>query len=121
MDTTATKQQYRVKGALRPGGSLHYVGTRMVPASYPGTVHCDNMCVVECVRTGTSKALAIMQLLRELFFVCAKCNFTLSAAHIAGSINTIADALSRFHMQVFRQKAPMARTMADVATLPQLP
>ena len=84
-------------------------------------VRCDNMCVVECVRTGTSKAPAVMQLLRELFFVCAKCNFTLSAAHIAGSINTIADALSRFHMQVFRQKAPMAMAMADVATLPQLP
>ena len=80
-------------------------------------VHCDNMCVVECVRTGTSKAPAVMQLLRELFFVCAKCNFTLSA----GSINTIADALSRLHMQVFRQKASMAREMADVATLPQLP
>ena len=79
------------------------------------------MCVVECVRTGTSKALAVLQLLRELFFVCAKCNFTLSAAHIAGSINTIADALSRFHMQVLRQKAPMARAVADVATLPQLP
>ena len=38
MDTTATKQQYLVEGALRPGGSLHYVGTRMVPASYPGTM-----------------------------------------------------------------------------------
>ena len=84
-------------------------------------VHCDNMCVVGCVRTGTSKPPAVMQLLRELFFVCAKCNFTLSAAHIAGFSNTIADALSRFHMQVFRQKAPMARAMADVATLPQLP
>ena len=85
-------------------------------------VQCDNMCVVECVRTGTSKAPAVMQLLRELFFGCAKCNFTLSAAHIASSINTIADdTLSRFHMQVFRQKAPMARTMADVGTLPQLP
>ena len=79
------------------------------------------MCAVECVRTGTSKAPAVMQLLRELFFGCAKWNFTLSAAHIAGSINTIADTLSRFQMQVFRQKAPMARAMADVATLPQLP
>ena len=85
MDTTATKQQYRVEGALRPGGSLHYVGTRMVPASYPGTMRqhvrgrlcncCANSSL--CARNVTSHlvlhillALLIPLLMPCLAFTC---------------------------------------------------
>jgi len=74
---------------------------------------------VDCVRSGTSKSRPVMELLRHLFFVCAQHNFAISAVHIAGAANTIADALSRFCMQVFRQHAPQARVVADTAILPR--
>jgi len=54
-----------------------------------------------------------MHLLRELFFVCAHNNFAMSAVHIAGCDNRIADCLSRFRMQEFRQLAPSARAYPD--------
>jgi len=51
--------------------------------------------------------------IRQLFFVCARLNCTVSAVHIAGANNSIADALSRFRMQEFRQLAPSARAYPD--------
>ena len=81
-------------------------------------IHCDNMVVVECIRSGTSRSPALMVLLRELFFECAGHNFTVSAKHIPGANNTIADRLSRFCMQDFRKAAPSARMVADMARLP---
>jgi hypothetical protein len=50
-----------------------------------------------------------MQLLRELFLCAASFNFTVTARHVPGKENAIADPLSRFNMQVFRQMAPQAR------------
>ena len=81
-------------------------------------VHCDNSAVVDCIRSGTCKAPAVMKLLRELFFVCYEFNFHVSAVHIAGSKNVIADCLSRFLMQEFRRHAPLARPSPDRARLP---
>ena len=72
---------------------------------------CDNQAVVACIRSGTSHSPAIMALLRNLFLVAAKANFTVSARHLAGVKNRIADCLSRFHMQEFRRLAPAASTM----------
>ena len=80
--------------------------------------HCDNMAVVDCMRSGTSKSPLVMSLLRELFFVCARCNFAVSATHIAGNNNRIADSLSRFNMQEFRRLAPHAQAHPDQAQLP---
>ena len=48
----------------------------------------------------------MMHLLRNLFLLAAQHNFTISARHIPGLHNPIADALSRFHMQAFRRHAP---------------
>ena len=69
---------------------------------------CDNEVVVHCLRSGTSHSSDVMDLLRRLFLCAAKFNFTASAKHVPGIHNTIADSLSRFQMQVFRQEAPLA-------------
>ena len=82
-------------------------------------VHCDNSAVVDCVRSGTSRAPPVMDLLRTLFMVCSLFNFTVSVVHVAGTSNPVADALSRFRMQEFRRLAPAARHVPD--TLPPLP
>ena len=71
---------------------------------------CDNEAVVAALRSGTSLSPEIMVLIRTLHFCAAKHNFTASAKHVPGAHNSIADALSRFHMQVFRLLAPDADT-----------
>ena len=69
---------------------------------------CDNEAVVTCMRSGTSRYPHMMALLRTLFLVAARGNFTVSAQHIRGVNNGIADSLSRFHMQEFWHLAPSA-------------
>lgn len=70
--------------------------------------HCDNEAVVAVVRSGTSRSKRLMDLLRCLFFVCAKHHCSVSAVHIDGPSNAIADSLSRGQMDRFRQLAPCA-------------
>ena len=70
--------------------------------------HCDNMCVVEVVNSGTCRSDRIMDLVRKLFFVCAKYDFELSMCYINTHVNDIADALSRLQFDRFRQVAPHA-------------
>ena len=69
---------------------------------------CDNEAVAHCLVSGTSHCPHLMSLLRSLFLVAAKHNFHISAQHLPGTHNTIADSLSRFRMQVFRKHAPQA-------------
>ena len=76
-------------------------------------IHCDNRSVVDCVASGTSKSPSVMSLLRTLFMICARHDFTVSALHVPGVSNCIADALSRFNMQAFRKLAPGARAQPD--------
>ena len=49
-----------------------------------------------------------MHLLRSLHFFLANREIRLTASHIPGKFNTLADALSRNHMQVFNMQAPTA-------------
>ena len=49
-----------------------------------------------------------MHLVRHLLLTAVRHNFTFSAQHIPGIQNSLADALSRFHWQEFRQLAPEA-------------
>ena len=49
-----------------------------------------------------------MKLVKQLFLCAARMNFTIIAKHVPGKDNNIADSLSRFSMQVFRQLAPRA-------------
>ena len=70
--------------------------------------HCDNLAIAQVWRSGMSKAPLLMHLVRALFVVAAKHNFHVSLTHITGVDNSIADALSRFHMRKFHQLAPDA-------------
>lgn len=70
--------------------------------------HCDNMCTVEVVRSGSCRNEQIMDLIRKLFFICAKYNFELSTCYVNTHANDIADALSRLQFDRFRRLAPHA-------------
>ena len=70
---------------------------------------CDNQSVVAVISSGTSKDSRLMQLLRELFLCAARFNMKVTAKHVPGKYKAIADAFSRFNMQVFHQLVPKAR------------
>ena len=74
------------------------------------TLLCDNKAVVSIINTKTSKIPRIMDLLRPitLFTLQHTGNFTLTAVHVPGLQNGIADSLSRFQMERFRELAPEA-------------
>lgn len=69
---------------------------------------CDNSAVVSVISSGTSRDPAVMHLLRSLLLAAATFNFTVTATHLPGKLNRVADALSRFQFQVFRQLCPEA-------------
>ncbi|KAK3737443.1 hypothetical protein QZH41_000164 [Actinostola sp. cb2023] len=68
----------------------------------------DNEAVVAILNSRTSRVPCIMHLVRHLLSSAACYNFTFAAQHIPGIQNSVADALSRFNWQEFRQLAPMA-------------
>ena len=69
----------------------------------------DNEAVVHILNTRTSKVPSLIQLLRSLLLSAARHSFSLSARHVSGVNNQIADALSRFRWQDFRQLVPDAQ------------
>jgi hypothetical protein len=71
-------------------------------------VHCDNEATVHCINKGRSNSPALMPLLRRLIWIAACDQFILTAKHVPGSRNQIADSLSRFAFQKFRLLAPDA-------------
>ena len=84
----------------------------------------DNMAVVEVLRSGTSRNLNLMVLLRHLALLAAQHSFAFTARHVPGKSNAIADAISCFEFQRFRQLAPYASPTATSVppwVLDQLP
>ena len=71
---------------------------------------CDNTAVVSVIMSGTSKDEQLMHLLRALYLVSTRYNFKVTAKHVPGKTNCLADALSRFQMSQFFQLAPQAKT-----------
>lgn len=69
---------------------------------------CDNESVVAIINSGHSKAPRVMDLVRFLVLISMKHNFLVRARHVPGVSNAIADALSRFQVQRFRELAPQA-------------
>ena len=63
------------------------------------------------------KDTRLMQLLRELFLCAARFKFIVMAKYVPGKENAIADTLSRFNMQVFRQLAPHSQPIAGAIPL----
>ncbi len=71
-------------------------------------IRSDNKPAVAIINKQTSKCPDIMKLLRFFVLQCLKFNLAFCAKHIPGESNDIADALSRFQMERFRQVAPGA-------------
>ena len=71
-------------------------------------MHCDNMCVVECINHGASRSPDIMRLIRNMFFVCAQYGIEVTARYVNTKCNDIADSLSRLQFERFYSCAPMA-------------
>lgn len=72
-------------------------------------VNCDNAATVEIINKGRSKVPFIMRFVRKLVWHEAECNFILRAKHLPSVSNTLADSLSRFQLEKFRQLAPLAQ------------
>lgn len=69
---------------------------------------CDNMAVVEAINRRYCKDANLMQLLRGLYFIEARRHFHLSASHIPGVHNSLADDLSRDRLPSFLRAKPDA-------------
>ena len=71
-------------------------------------VRCDNMAVVHVLATGTARECRLMHQLRCLHFFSAQHQIQIQAEHLAGSLNSAADALSRNNMSLFLHCIPQA-------------
>ena len=60
-------------------------------------IHSDNTTAVSILNKGSCKNKVVMGFLRELFWLSAIYNFRITAKHIPGHKNVIADAISRLH------------------------
>ena len=68
--------------------------------------HSDNIAVVSILNKGTAKDHLLIHFLHCLFFYAAYYKFHYSAAHIPGTFNTAADALSHNDLTHFLLLAP---------------
>ena len=72
--------------------------------------NCDNEAVVHSLVAGSCKERNMAHMLRCLFFIEAKFNFSIVASHVPGVLNVQADALSRNQPQIFFNSNPQAIT-----------
>ena len=72
------------------------------------SVLCDNEAVVGILNKGRSSAKDIMPFMRSIPWSSISHNFIISARHIPGHFNSLADSLSRFNFQTFRSICPEA-------------
>ena len=80
---------------------LNWLGKRIL-------FHSDNASVVSIWSKMSSPNVAIMSVIRRIYFVAAQNNFTLRVTHISGTDNTLADTLSRFENAKFFALLPGA-------------
>lgn len=73
-------------------------------------LNCDNMGVVQVINRLSASSPPVIRLLRHLVLRCLQINVFLYAVHIPGVDNTLADSLSRFQWDRFRELAPAAET-----------
>lgn len=70
--------------------------------------HCDNEAVVASLKASYCKEPMLAHMLRCLFFVEAKYDMSLSALHIPGVKNKVADSISRYNLSIFFTLLPQA-------------
>ena len=68
----------------------------------------DNESVVAVLKSGTSKDRNLVVLLRYLTQLAVRHSFSFTASSVRGKDNPVAEAISRFQFQRFRQLAPLA-------------
>ena len=80
-------------------------------------VQSDNTAAVAMVNSQTSHDTEAMHLIRCLTFILARFQLTLSAVHIPGKENNLADALSRNNLAFFHSVFPQAeRHQTEIPT-----
>uniref|UniRef100_UPI0037E76AD8 uncharacterized protein n=1 Tax=Semicossyphus pulcher TaxID=241346 RepID=UPI0037E76AD8 len=72
------------------------------------SVLCDNQAVVSMINRGRSSSKDIMPFLRSITWSSITHNFIITARHVPGHYNKLADSLSRFNFQIFRSICPEA-------------
>nr|XP_033958140.1 uncharacterized protein LOC117460704 [Pseudochaenichthys georgianus] len=72
------------------------------------SVLCDNQSVVWIINKGRSSCSDIMPFMRSITWSSLTHNFFISARHVPGHLNIVADSLSRFQFQTFRNLCPEA-------------
>lgn len=66
-------------------------------------LHCDNSNSVLAINSGRSRKLSMLLCLREIWFLSAFYNFEISAIHVPGRHNSLADHLSRWHLSPYHE------------------
>ena len=79
---------------------------------------CDNEAAVTAINTGACKNERMMELTRELWFICCVFDCELRAVHVPGITNIDADLLSRGEIDMFLQRHPLT---VFLPSIPQLP
>ena len=59
--------------------------------------HTDSMVTLGIINKGRSTNRYVNSLLRKMAWTCARLNCNLSAVHVAGAVNIVADTISRLH------------------------
>ena len=70
--------------------------------------HCDNEAVVSVINSRYARDPLLAHLLRCLFFISARYQFTVVARHTPGAENGAADAISRNNLSFFFAQVPRA-------------
>jgi len=82
-------------------------------ANHAITFMTDNEAVVAVINKVTTKHKQLMSLVRSLVSACLRYNILFRARHVPGIENVLADCLSRFQVDRFKQLAPWARPQPD--------
>ncbi|XP_034057253.1 uncharacterized protein LOC117536475 [Gymnodraco acuticeps] len=72
------------------------------------SVLCDNQSVVGIINKARSPCRDIMPFMRSITWSSITHNFLISARHVPGHLKSVADSLSRFQFQTFRNLCPGA-------------
>ena len=95
-----------MEGAVRYCHGCSYLG--IILAKEKIIFYCDNQAVVDIWKSGSTCASEAMALVCLLYFAAAKHNINVCIVHIDGANNVIADCLSRFKQDRFKQLAQLA-------------
>ena len=83
-------------------------------------MYCDNAAVVDVITAARGRDKILMKLLRELWFCCAQYSFQVTALHVPGVDNPLADAVSRDDMARARRLRPSLEISSSAPVLPSM-